>query len=150
MSDYSPQDFPPTWAAQKIAFGPGPWQTEPDRVEWTDDLTGYPCVVMRSTMGHLCGYVGVSNGHPAFRLEEEALEVLGVSAHGGLTFADYRGLSSPLWWIGFDCGHYGDFVPQIGALLGQDGPGSDDPNTYRTIDYVEKQCTDLAMQLFRL
>lgn len=43
----------------------GPWSDEPDAAEWTDEVTQLPCAILRhSHFGHLCGYVGVSQGHP--------------------------------------------------------------------------------------
>jgi hypothetical protein len=45
-------------------WGEGPWQSEPDLVEWRDAATGYPCLIVRGSMGALCGYVGLPPGHP--------------------------------------------------------------------------------------
>ncbi len=53
----------------KSAWGPGPWQDEPDKVQWTDEATGLPCLMLRSRHGgNWCGYVGVAPDHPAFGL----------------------------------------------------------------------------------
>ena len=52
----------------KAKLPAGPWQTEPDRKEWVDKETGYPCRVIRMSSGALCGYVGLDNTHPLFEL----------------------------------------------------------------------------------
>lgn len=72
----------------KTAWGPGPWTGEPDYAVWRDAATGYPCLIVRSSLcGSLCGYVGVPPGHPAHGLDDDA-DLLGdVRVHGGLTFA---------------------------------------------------------------
>lgn len=48
----------------KSAWGPGPWQDEPDRIEWRDEATGLPCLIVRNPGGALCGYAAVAPGHP--------------------------------------------------------------------------------------
>ena len=51
---------------ERAAFTePGPWDREPDKIQYEDPDTGYPCLVKRTSLGHLCGYVGVPEGHPA-------------------------------------------------------------------------------------
>lgn len=50
----------------KAAWGPGPWQDEPDKRQWIDPETGLPCLIVRGPVGALCGYVCVSEGHPLF------------------------------------------------------------------------------------
>jgi hypothetical protein len=53
----------------KASWGPGPWQDEPDKMQWPDPATGSPCLLVRSqTTGAWCGYVGVMPGHPAYGL----------------------------------------------------------------------------------
>lgn len=53
---------------------PGPWLTEPDRVEWVDEATRLPCLVLRREgLGHLCGYVGVPPDHPAHGLNYDGI-----------------------------------------------------------------------------
>lgn len=43
-------------------LGQGPWDNEPDRVEFMHGQ--FACVVARMEGGHLCGYVRVPDGHP--------------------------------------------------------------------------------------
>lgn len=51
----------------KSDWGEGPWHTEPDKLQWEDEQTGLPCLIVRSVFsGSLCGYVGVSPEHPFF------------------------------------------------------------------------------------
>ncbi len=51
----------------KSTWGDGPWQNEPDKVQWTDQDTRLPCLAVRNgRIGNWCGYVGVSNDHPFF------------------------------------------------------------------------------------
>lgn len=53
----------------KATWGSGPWQDEPDKVQWRDDVTGLPCLIVRGPGGALCGYVGIKAGHPFFGRE---------------------------------------------------------------------------------
>lgn len=48
----------------KSTWGAGPWQSEPDKRQWTDAATGLPCLIVRGPSGALCGYVGVPKSHP--------------------------------------------------------------------------------------
>lgn len=52
----------------KSEWGPGPWQSEPDKRQWQDETTGLPCLIVRGPVGALCGYVGVPPDHPAYGL----------------------------------------------------------------------------------
>ena len=44
---------------------PGPWDGEPDKVQWEDD-SGYLCMMVRNNFGAWCGYVGVPEDHPFY------------------------------------------------------------------------------------
>lgn len=52
----------------KSAWGDGPWQSEPDKMQWRDETTGLVCLIVRGPLGALCGYVGVPEKHPAYGL----------------------------------------------------------------------------------
>lgn len=146
----------------KTAWGEGPWQDEPDKIQWTDAVTGLPCMAKRNRMGVLCGYVGVAEGHPFFG---KGYDDVPLDAHGGLSYADAcqapdegmtpeeaeaklichvpePGQPDHVWWFGFDCGHgMMDFYP-----------AAPDMNiipqaTYKTLGYVRAQCRLLAAQL---
>lgn len=48
----------------KSTWPRGPWDDEPDKVQWEDAATELPCLIVRNGLGALCGYVGVPEGHP--------------------------------------------------------------------------------------
>lgn len=140
----------------KSAWPRGEWDTEPDKKQWTDEATGLPCLIVRSSLGHLCGYVGVHEGHPLF---EKGYESSDISVHGGITFADFckphhteaegichaveSGENDRAWWLGFDCAHSGDRTSlAIESLFGRNYDES-----YRNFSFVERQCRELAQQL---
>ena len=149
-------------AVDKSAWGPGPWQDEPDKVQWTDKATGLPCLIVRNPRhGNLCGYVGVDATHPCYRVDYSEVD---VEVHGGLSYAALRptgadGGLHTLWWFGFDCGHWRDIAPGLDALLRErhldplDIP-DDGPEwmrrRYRPIGYVRDEVTQLARQLAEL
>lgn len=71
---------------------------------------GLKCVVLFVGGSHRCGYVGVPEGHRAFGVDYDDVN---MSVHGGLTFSDYGKANDVLkgsdtYWLGFDCAHYGD------------------------------------------
>lgn len=105
----------------KTEFGPGPWQDEPDRVEF--EHAGLPCLLKRGPMGVWCGYAAVPPGHPLHGCSLDAP----VDVHGGLTWASAcqgeichapkPGEPDDVWWFGFDCGHGGDFLPKLDTMF---------------------------------
>lgn len=144
----------------------GEWDKEPDLVEWRDEATGYPCLVVRGPMGSLCGYVGVPEGHPEHgKNHNDAM----VGAHGGLTYSGacaghichvpQPGEADSVWWLGFDCAHAGDVSPRLleihrrtEAKLKRDMPqlfpeDYERGDTYKTLAYVQNECTELAAEL---
>ena len=143
----------------KTEWGPGPWQDEPDKVQWQDEATGLPCLAVRvPDTGHWCGYVGVSGGHPLFHVSYQDYDRVDVRVHGGLTFSDAcshgpedraichvpePGQSDDVWWFGFDCAHHMDFGPGMTIHGVRNGD-------YRTLAYVKEQCASLAAQLNNL
>src|SRR5438477_3224946 len=64
-------------------WGPGPWQDEPDRVDF--EHAGLPCLAHRGPSGQWCGYVGLPPTHPAYGQHYDQVD---VDAHGGLTYSD--------------------------------------------------------------
>lgn len=125
----------------KGEWGPGPWQDEPDKVQWIDEATGLDCLIHRGPSGSLCGYVGVPEGHPLHGIDYSQCSLpepcgetwcehspMGkIDVHGGLTFADScadgpneavgvchipeDGRPDHVWWFGFDCAHAWDISP---------------------------------------
>lgn len=153
----------------------GPWDNEPDKMQWTDETTGLPCLIVRNRMGALCGYVGVSEGNPAYGQGYDRVRTNNgeyIDVHGGLTFSNFcqdgvakdggplvchvpeEGETDKVWWLGFDCLHCGDAYPCIDDRLKEirDStdklfPGVREMDTYRTVPYVKDQCALLAAQL---
>lgn len=160
------------WATvDKAGWGDGPWTTEPDKQHWVDPETDYDCLIHRGPMGALCGYVGVTEGHPAFGLDYEAVHGLfpspegwsALDVHGGLTYADLcqegddpatgichvplPGRPHKVWWLGFDCAHYMDYAPAYEARKRAKGYATIGDPQYRDIAYVEREVASLARQL---
>ena len=156
----------------KSTWGEGPWMNEPDKMQFTDSATGLPCLIVRNHGGALCGYVGVPEGHPAYRKHYDHDVLQSINVHGGLTFSDHcakgeseerhvchvpaPGESDNVWWLGFDCAHLGDVSPAMDARLRTLGhreklPGrmfGDGPAPrYRTVKYVKRHIAKLALQL---
>lgn len=124
-----------------------PWRTEPDRVAWRDAETGLQCLILRTHMGNLCGYVRVPRDHPLHGKNYRKRGIAGhLQVHGGLTFSGClrnrkmkRG-----HWFGFDCAHWCDLVP---GLMHHSFYVPDSTSVYRDIAYVREECTSLAAQL---
>jgi len=151
-----------TWTTiDKTSWGPGPWQDEPDKEQYADEATGLPCLVKRSNLGgNLCGYVGVSEGHPWFGKDYGEID---AEVHGGLTYSGFcqegddartichvpaPGEPDRVWWLGFDCGHAWDVAPGMDARYRDQGwpPIRDLDTTYKTVAYVKAECARLAGQ----
>lgn len=124
-----------------------PFKSEGDNKAWRH--AGLACEIVRHPrMGHLCGYVGVPEGHPAWGKDYDHVA---VDAHGGLTFADraegYLGAERQpgevLWWLGFDCAHAGDGVPGMMIMPFWDRRGG----SYRDLTFVTRETNRLAEQL---
>jgi hypothetical protein len=121
----------------------GPWDGEPDRLEWRDEVTGLLCLISRGGLGAWCGYVGVPVEHPWCGMGYDAVNGLGVDVHGGLTYARVNApvdfvAPGAAWWLGFDCGHWQDVTP----LRVYSGP----TDAYRDVAYVRAEVTKLAAQ----
>ena len=118
-----------------------------------------------STMGHLCGYVGVPEDHKWYKIcynqclagcEPKKDTILGklnmwfcdhpspekiIKVHGGLTYSEMgtgKYLPSGFWWFGFDCAHLGDRILGLGRSSG---------GTYKEKGYVLAEIKKLAKQL---
>jgi hypothetical protein len=135
----------------KSDWGEGPWQQEPDRVEFQH--AGLPCLMVRHPRhGNWCGYAAVPPGHP---LHGKPYQDVDLEAHGGLTYSDHcqgdichtpaPGEPDDVYWFGFDCGHAMDLCPghaRYGATFHWE--------TYRPLGYVRSQVRKLARQLANL
>jgi hypothetical protein len=128
----------------RIGWGPGPWENEPDRFEWIDEATGFPCLIVRHPMfGSLCGYVAVPPGNPFWGLGRDAFR--GIDVHDNVTYAapcmdiddipegaqespwfhpellvchvPEPGQPDDVWWVGFAASRYDDVQPASDARL---------------------------------
>ena len=158
----------------KAEWERGCWDDEPDKKQWQHKETGLPCLIVRGPGGHLCGYVGISKEHPYYNVSsngkrDEERNITGISpahacdVHGGLNFADFcantddesigichtpcPGEPDNVWWLGFDCGHFGDVSP---GELKRKGAFRDIGEMYRSLSYVEQEVESLAYQLKRV
>ena len=148
----------------KTKWPDGPWKSEPDHERWTDEKTGLECLIRRNHFGSLCGYVGITESHPAYGMpyhgslsasdesptfnEKEPLKaklqekINGIFVHGSLSFSDkWPDEEGSLYWFGFDCAHFCDFSPAC-STNSVFGVGS-----YKDIHFVREQCQLLARQL---
>ena len=123
-----------------------PWETEPNRVEWTTKA-GYHGLMVRGYHGAWCGYVGLAPDHPLYGKNYQEVD---VSVHGGLTYGEYcqddvcykpkEGEPEHLYWLGFDCVHGYDYAPNLPWY-------SADWKTYKDVVYVSNEVEELADQL---
>ncbi len=136
---------------RRSSWGEGPWQDEPDLVEWRKPGSALPRLVARSAMGTWCGYVGVPEGHPLHGANPYEPD---VDVHGGLNYGSPctedvchvpgPGEAANVHWLGFDCAHaLRDLIPQMPAGLRGLLPGA----VYRDLSYVVDEVEALAEQL---
>ena len=152
----------------KTSWPRGEWDDEPDKMQWQDEATGLPCLIVRGPVGALCGYVGVPEGHPHFGKDYNDCTPLTpleenqhyIDVHGGLTYADAcqatddesrhichvpsPGEPDHVWWFGFDCAHAGDLCPKYWSEERYAGYGYE---SYRSLAYVKREVARLARQL---
>lgn len=149
----------------RSTWGEGPWDGEPDKVSWTDQVTGYPCMVTRANPDHgsWCGYVAVEPVHPLHGAGIYADAVLFLDVHDAVTFAaacaddepvesavchvPEPGRPADVWWFGFSCAGAFDARPAWDARDRELGRGADRPGTYRTVEFARAECGSLAQQL---
>lgn len=94
---------------------PIPYQEDFNAVQVLSEM---PAVAIRTWAGHWCGYVGLSLYETEDSMDNYKLF---PTVHGGITFTSHCPLrdscvglpNANLWWIGFDCGHYGDMSPNV-------------------------------------
>jgi len=146
---------------KKLGWPAGEWDDEPDKIQYQDEQTGLPCLIVRNPLGALCGYVGVDKKHPFYGKHYNDVD---VSVHWGLTFSDSCGTwkddgqgichipdkNEPhhVWWLGFDCLHSGDTSPGMMVSLRLISmPIIRDFEEYRNINFVKEQISLLAKQI---
>jgi hypothetical protein len=145
------------WTYEKPStWGDGLWMTEPDKVQWTDQTSGLPCLAKRDMlMGYWCGYVGVDESHPFFKIPTQDLDDLLIT-HGDISYANTcsgnichvveEGENDNVWWIGFDCFCGEDNNPLTIAIF----PDERFYGTYKSLEFVKAQCASLAIQLIAI
>jgi hypothetical protein len=136
---------------------------------------GLRCVVVFTSMGHRCGYVGIDKEHPLFEKDYSCGCAMldDISVHGGITFSDggYKSnypIESDLWWFGFDCAHWQDSQDKVqsfkyGLITEEQLTRSTEEQltrskefrflnegTHRDQEYVESECKLLAEQIAKL
>jgi hypothetical protein len=139
----------------KSDWGDGPWQTEPDRVDFIAE--GFACLMLRHDHhGHWCAYVGVPSDHPAYGKEYGDVD---VEFHGDLNYAKKcndavchvpaPGMPEDVWWLGGHFAHCWDYPPGLMTRLKEtlaELPGGL-RQIYRDQAYVRDQTLFLARQL---
>lgn len=109
-----------------------PWLAEPNELHWINN-DGQECLILRhNLMNHLCGYVRADK-----LIDYNPSDLIEIVVHGGVTFSgtlpNYEG-----WWIGFDCAHHNDFIPNNSQY---------NSGIYRNIEYVKNEVECMAYQL---
>ena len=150
------------WEHREVHLPAGQWNDEPDKVQFQDVETGYPCLIVRGPLGALCGYVGIESTHPLYGMDSSD-ERADVFAHGGVNFSGKcrptddpaqgvchlpaEGETDDVWWFGFDCAHSGDIIPGPDTVFGGEDMRFTVGDTYKSIKYVKSEIADLAGQL---
>lgn len=140
-------------------FESGPWDDEPDKVQWTTKAN-LPGLVVRNYMGALCGYAAVTSEHALYKVDYKYVnEYCDVTVHGDLTYANTCQDNGPIchvpepgepddvWWFGFDCAHGSDIIPMMGYHTSVDIDRLGYKIFYRDIGYVTDEVESLASQL---
>lgn len=128
----------------------GLWTLEPDYVEWVDG-TGLACIARRhSHLGTWCAYVAVGPDNALYGSNLFDQRVPQLRVHGGVTFAGPLFITGPeylgKWFFGFHCNNKPLDLAPIDATT------ADTPEIrirYRDLEFVQDQCTRLAVQLVR-
>lgn len=123
-----------------------PWLTEPNELRWTDEDTGLECLIKRNPeLLHLCGYVKIDPTNALYgkKYTGESLNVHGSVTWQGKLEAD----KDAAYYIGFDCGHFNDYVPGMANFHVQSGLHPDRWGIYRDIEFVKAECAILAAQV---
>ncbi len=128
----------------------GDWFEEPDVVHWTDEETGYQCVILRAPRSlHLCGYVLIDYNHPLNGMDVDTVR-LTLPCVRPVSFVS-DGFPAPhlletscdfaTQVFGFHCAENWDYVP------GHHKIENKGPKSYRTVPQVAGMCRELALTL---
>lgn len=150
----------------------GPWENEPDKVAWTDEATGYPCIVVREYTGEFGSYVSVPGDHPLSGFTTDALpSAISEGLHRPVTYSrgcdrttperrsichvDHKGRLTPrahrelpqhddAWWLGVTLDGPRDFCPNSNYTPPL---AAERGRTYRDVSFAANQATLLARRL---
>jgi hypothetical protein len=135
-----------------------PYEGEPDYKVWTDETTGYKCLIRRNPrMKFLTGYVMIP--------EDIEIDSTGLKVHGRVNWNKIASINfdTDKWckdddfdmfliedlpnkftgrMIGFDCAHEDDYAlnAYFPIFASEDG-------IYRDMNYVTQECESLAKQI---
>ena len=153
--------------------GPGPWDGEPDKIAWTDQATGYPCVIVRERSGEYGAHVGVPPDHSLSRYTADAVpgaisqglhrpvscaqacqrrvpepvsicHVSERNAHFAQQMATGQENEDDAWWLGMLFDGPRDLVP----MGGERKLTAERGETYRNARFAYEQATLLARHLY--
>lgn len=150
------------YAIDKTGWPRGPWDNEPDRVEF--EHAGLPCLLLRHPdHGNWCAYAAVPPGHPLHGVEwQDDGRVGDIEAHMGINYSDKcdgaichvpkPGEPDNVWWFGCNFGHFRDYAPGRDALLRTAGLPEgllrrEPMEVYRELPYVRRVAERMAKQL---
>lgn len=137
-----------SWVGRPDRMRTGLWAGEADAAYWTDAFTGNACLILRLPSGAFGAYVGVPFEHHLNGADHQDVDVV---VHGGLTVSgvidiDYFDDRS-LWFFGFHCEHLDDVMPLVDEPVFAESVPAWLGCTYRSLDWVIAETTQLAMQL---
>jgi hypothetical protein len=157
--DDQPDDDDKEYKVDKAAWDREPWDSEPDRVDFTH--AGLPCLALRHPeWGSWCAYVAVPKGHPAYgvdpcdsQVDVDANLNYGAACGGLICRVPAPGEPDDVWWLGWDFAHIFDSTPGRDAFLKSHGiewpkfifPGRTE--VYRDLPYVRGEIERVAEQL---
>jgi len=131
---------------------------EPSFLDFT--YKGYACRIIRNlAMFYLLGYVALEKNHAFYNVSDYDMN---ISVHGGVTYASlnrpgavvkdtmtnklcyievpHRNEPKDAWWIGFDCAHAVDAIPELPGI-------SNRMDTYKDIEFVKTELREMVDQL---
>jgi hypothetical protein len=135
------------WKVDRKGWPAGPWDGEPDRIEWRH--LGVVCLMVRvEEIGTWCGYVGVPAGHP---WHSRYYKDIAADVIEGLNYSDacsppichvpQPGEEHDLWWVGFNGLGARDLMPKFGdRFVHVQGM------RYRTVAFMKAEVERLAAQ----
>lgn len=98
------------------------------------------CIIRVEWSGHLNGYVKIPTDHRLFGMGYSDDKFPDLHVHGGITYAGE--MENPdEWWIGFDCAHYDDPMPNNPAQF------KSTTATYKDEYFVVREIMNLVEQV---